>query len=55
MEAGLISIEDGLISMEAGLISIEISGEHDVIFQVNDCNFFLEVSNITSKATNYSV
>jgi hypothetical protein len=34
MEAGLISIDAGLISMEAGLISIEISGEHDVIFQV---------------------
>ena len=35
MEAGLISIDAGLISMEAGLISIlEITGEHDVIFQV---------------------
>jgi hypothetical protein len=40
-ETGLISIDAGLILMEAwlisikdGLISIEISGEHDVIFQV---------------------
>ena len=55
MEAGLISIEDGLISMEAGLISIETSGEHDVIFQVRRLQFLHEVSNITSKATNYSV
>ena len=54
MEAGLISIEDGLISMEAGLISIETSGEHDVYFEVERLQFLLEVSNITSKATNYS-
>ena len=54
-EAGLISIDAGLISMEAGLISIETSGEHDVIFQVRRLQFLHEVSNITSKATNYSV
>jgi hypothetical protein len=53
-EAGLLSIEDGLISVEAGLISIETSGEHDVIFQVQRLQFLLEVSNITSKATNYT-
>ena len=55
MEAGLISIEDGLISMEAGLISTESSGEHDVYFEVKLLQFLLEVPNITSKATNYSV
>jgi hypothetical protein len=49
MEAGLISKEDGLISMEAGLISIETSGEHDVYFNVNDCNFYMKYQ-ITSKA-----
>ena len=55
IEDGLISIEDGLISMEAGLISIESSGEHDVYFEVKLLQFLLEVPNITSKATNYSV
>ena len=49
MEAGLFSIEDGLISMEAGLISIETSGEHDVYFKFNDCNFYMKYQ-ITSKA-----
>ena len=56
MEAGLISIDAGLISMEAGLISIEdglisteSSGEHDVYFKFNDCNFYMKYQ-ITSKA-----
>jgi hypothetical protein len=55
IEDGLISIEDGLISMEAGLISTESSGEYDVYFEVKLLQFLLEVPNITSKATNYSV
>ena len=35
--------------MEAGLISIETSGEDDVYFKFNDCNFYMKYP-ITSKA-----